>query len=225
MKGVRCILFIYFYTTSCTIILQTCEHFNVSAKGHARKHTVGRGRQPGLTPNKLIAHLLKIAPPPVFSHEPYPPLASQNNMTVLNELKCVACSNILSRPLELPCRKLVCTRYVVEQVAASTTVYPCCSADGSVVPREIRPASNVTLLLQKDVLVQCMVCHRDVKAGCYEGHECTPSLTAGEEREAAALLKRAISTSPDKGIIQLSTEEAVKCIQYHLCSYVILDHT
>ena len=79
---------------------------------------------------------------------------------------------------------------------ASNTVCPCCSADGSVVPREIRPASNVTLLLLKDVLVQCMVCHRDVKAGSYE---CTPSLTAGEEREAAALLKRAISISPRAG--------------------------
>ena len=48
------------------------------------------------------------------------------------------------------------------------------------------------------------------------------SLTAGEEREAAALLKRAISTSPNKG---MPTEGAVKCIQYHLSSYVILDHT
>ena len=153
-----------------------------------------------------IAHL---APPPGFSHEPYPPLASQNNMTVLNELKCVVCSNILSRSLELPCRKLVCTRCVVERVAASTTVCPCCSADGSLVSREIRPASNVTLLLLKDVQVQCMVCHRDVTAGCYDGHECIPSLTAGEEREAAALLKRALSTSPDKGIIQLPTEGAV----------------
>ena len=52
-----------------------------------------------------------------------------------------------------------------------------------------------------------------------------PSLTAGEEREAAALLKRTISTSSDKGIIQLPTEGAVKCIQYQLSSYVILDHT
>ena len=54
----------------------------------------------------------------------------------------------------------------MERVAASTTVCPCCSEDGSVVPREIRPASNVTLLLLKDVLIQCTVCHRDVKAGC-----------------------------------------------------------
>ena len=113
----------------------------------------------------------------------------------------------------------------MERVAASTTMRPCCSEDGSLVPREIRPASNVTLLLLKDVLVQCMVCHRDVKAGSYEGHECTPSLTAGEERETAALLKRAISTSPDKGIIQLPTEGAVKCIQYDVSCYVILDRT
>ena len=59
----------------------------------------------------------------------------------------------------------------MEQVAASTTVCPCCSADGSLVPRE-----NATEM-------QRLV--------AYEDHECTPSLTAGEKREAAALLKRA----------------------------------
>ena len=36
------------------------------------------------------------------------------------------------------------------------------------------------------------------KAGGYEGHECAPTLTPGEEKQAAGLLKRAISTSPDK---------------------------
>ena len=203
MKGVR-----FMFATSCTIILQVCEHFNVSAKGHARRYTVGRGHQPGLTPNK-------IAPPPVFSHEPYPPLASQKNVNVLNELKCVVCSNILSRPLELPCRKLVCTSCVVERVAASTTVCPCCSA-------LYLERSNVTLLLLKDVQVQCMVCYRDV--GSYEGHECTPTLTAGEEREAAALLKRTISTSPDKGILQLPTEGAFS-ITYLVMSYLTIPYS
>ena len=57
-------------------------------------------------------------------------------------------------------------------------------------------------------------------AGCYDSHGCTPSLTAGEKRKVAALLKRAISTSPDKGIIQLPTEGAVKCIQNHLSRYL-----
>ncbi|KAL5500540.1 hypothetical protein EMCRGX_G012118 [Ephydatia muelleri] len=153
----------------------------------------------------FIAHLLKIAPPPIFSHEPYLPLASQNSSTVLNELKCVVCSNIVTQPLELPCRKLACTRCVVERVAASSPVCPCCSEDSTLVPTGIRPAPNAIVILLKDVLVQCAECHRDVKAGCYEEHECTPSFTLVEEREAAALLKRAISTSPDQGIIQLPT--------------------
>ena len=52
-------------------------------------------------------------------------------------------------------------------------------------------------------------------------HECTPTLTAGEVREATALLKRAISTSPDKGILQLPKSGAVKCIQYHLSCYIM----
>ena len=52
-------------------------------------------------------------------------------------------------------------------------------------------------------------CSRDNKAGDYEGHDCVPSLTP-EEKQAAGLLKRAISTSPEKGIIQLPTEGTVK---------------
>eukprot|EP00731_Ephydatia_muelleri_P000748 Em0001g748a len=43
-----------------------------------------------------------------------------------------------------------------------------------------------------------------MRAGAYEEHECVLTLTASEERAAAALLKRAISTS-SKGIIQLGT--------------------
>ena len=213
-----------FYATLsvCKIIPQVCEHFKVCARGHFRRRTVGRGRQAGLTPNMLIAHLLKIAPPPIFSREPYPQLASQNSVSVLNELKCVVCSNILTRPLELPCRKLACTKCVVQRVAASSPVCPCCSEDGTLVPTGIRPAPNAVVILLKDLLVQCVGCHRDVKAGCYEGHECTPSLTAEEEREAAALLKRAISTSHEQGIIQLPTGGTVKC---NSVSHILLCHT
>ena len=66
------------------------------------------------------------------------------------------------------------------------------------------------LLLLSDVLIHCTDCCRDVKAGDYEGHECVPSLTPEEEKQAAGLLKRAISTSPGKGIIQLPTGGTVK---------------
>ncbi|KAL5475984.1 hypothetical protein EMCRGX_G025876 [Ephydatia muelleri] len=44
-----------------------------------------------------------------------------------------------------------------------------------------------------------------MKAHSYEGHECTSCLTASEERTVAGILKRAVSTSPDKSIIKLAT--------------------
>ena len=53
-------------------------------------------------------------------------------------------------------------------------------------------------------MVHCVSCSRDMRAGAYEEHECVLTLTASEERAAAGLLKRAISTS-SKEIIKLGT--------------------
>ncbi|KAL5505860.1 hypothetical protein EMCRGX_G007397 [Ephydatia muelleri] len=110
-------------------------------------------------------YLWKIAPPPIFSHNHCPPVASQNSSSVLSQLKCQLCSNLLTQPLELP------------------------------------PASNLILLLLADILVHCVSCSRDVKADASKAHKCTPS---NEEREAVVLLKKAISTSTEKGIIHLA---------------------
>jgi hypothetical protein len=44
----------------------------------------------------------------------------------------------------------------------------------------------VILLLLSDVLVHCRDCSRDIKAGDYEGHECVPTLTPEEEKQAAS---------------------------------------
>ena len=55
--------------------------------------------QPGLTPNMLIAHLWKIAPPPIFLCEPHPPLAIQTSAIVLKELKCVVVQIFSHSPL------------------------------------------------------------------------------------------------------------------------------
>eukprot|EP00731_Ephydatia_muelleri_P025424 Em0017g507a len=60
-------------------------------------------------------------------------------------------------------------------------------------------------LRRRYVRRHCACCNMDIKSGDYEGHECVPSLTPEEERQAAELLKRAISTSPDKGVVQLAT--------------------
>ena len=137
-------------------------------------------------------------------------VTSQNSLSVLSQLKCQLCSNLLTQPLELPCSALVCTKCIVEWVAATGAENcPCCSDDGPLLSSWIRPAPNLILLLLADILVHC-VCSRAVKAD--EAHICTPSLTSDEEREAAVLLREAISTSTEKSIIHLTTGGTVKFI-------------
>ncbi|KAL5473774.1 hypothetical protein EMCRGX_G028329 [Ephydatia muelleri] len=93
----------------------------------------------------LIAHLQKIASPPaLLPEEPSPTLASVNNLSILNKLKCALCSNVLSQPLELTCSALVCTKCLTECIAASAAVScPFCSDDDL---SHVRPASSAILL-------------------------------------------------------------------------------
>eukprot|EP00731_Ephydatia_muelleri_P017324 Em0010g422a len=189
-----------------------------------KRPKAGTVRQAGISPNTLIAHLQKIASPAAFLHEPSPPLASVNNLSILEELKCAICANVLSQPLELMCSALVCTMCLTESIAASGAVScPCCSNDGPLLPIHVRPASNAILLLLSDVRRHCAGCNRDIRSGDYEGHECVPSLTPEEEKQAAELLKRAISTSPDKGVVQLATGGAVgRCFDCQATDHICL---
>ena len=124
--------------------------------------TVGRGRQAGVTPNLLLAHLEKIAPSPVVLREPGLPLASVNNQLMLKELKCAVCSNIFSQSLELQCGAWVCTKCLQEWIAVSGAVNcPCCSEGGPLVSSHVRPAPGVILLLLSDITLYRL------QQGCY----------------------------------------------------------
>ena len=173
--------------------IQMCEHIHENAKGALAKgvekqHNVRKGRLPGITPNMIIGCVNKSAPPPVISsehHNPRPPVAKNNLFwTNLNAM-------------ELPCKAMACTQCIIHWVATTGSVHcPYCYS------MHIKPASNLVLLLLKDVLVHCTMCTRDMRAGMYEHHECTPSLTHEEQRSAAKLIKR---ISPEKGVFRLST--------------------
>eukprot|EP00731_Ephydatia_muelleri_P010746 Em0005g1332a len=147
-----------------------CEHFHASAKGgnpKGARPTTGRGRIPGVTPNMIISRINSIAPRPIISPEhpfPRPPLSKDNlSVSVLNQLECPLCVDILAQPIQLPCSTLACAQ----------------SANSSATPPASFPLSTTV-----------------VKGCC--------GTLSSEERAAAGLLKRAISTS-SKGIIQLGT--------------------
>ena len=192
--------------------LQMCEHFHASAKGgnpKGARPTTGRGRIPGVTPNMIISRINSISPRPIISPEhpfPRPPLSKDNlSVSVLNQLECPLCVDILAQPIQLPCSTLACAQCIIQWVVTTASVHcPCCFSQQPIVLPLLQPASHLVLLLLKDVVVHCVSCSRDMRAGAYEEHECVLTLTASEERAAAGLLKRAISTS-SKGIIKLGT--------------------
>ena len=157
----------------------------------------------------IIGCVNKSAPPPVISSEhsyPRPPLA-KDNLSVLDQLECPVCLDIVTQPMELPYRAMACTQCIIHWVATTGSVHcPCCY---SCEPMHIKPASNLVLLMLKDVLVHCTICTRDMRAVMYEHHECTPSLTHEEQRSAAKLIKK---ISPEKRCISTSYRGTVKRI-------------
>ena len=121
------------------------------AKGVEKQHNVSKGRLPGIT---IIGCVNKSAPPPVISSEhpyPRPPLA-KNNLSVLDVLECPVCLDIQTQPMELPCKGIQC---IIHWVAITGSVHcPCCYSCEAM---HIKPASNLVLLVLKDVLVHCTI--------------------------------------------------------------------
>ena len=80
---------ICFYATSS--MYKSYHRCVSSAKGHVRKHTVGRGHQSGLTQH---GHCIPFKDDllPIFSHELYPPHNCQQVEV------CGVCSNSLTQP-------------------------------------------------------------------------------------------------------------------------------
>ena len=114
---------------------------------------------------------IRVPLPPVISSEhpyPRPPLA-KDNWSVLDQLECPVCLDILTQPMELPCKGILC---IIHWVATTGSVHcPCCYSCEAM---HIKPASNLVLLVLKDVLVHCTICTRDMWAGMYEHHMSAP---------------------------------------------------
>ena len=107
-----------------------------------KQHNGSKGRLPVITPNMIIGCVNKSAPPPVISPEhpyPRPPLA-KHNLSVLDQLECPVCLDILTQPMELPCKAMACAQCIIHWVATTGSVHcPCCY---SCEPIHIKLASN-----------------------------------------------------------------------------------
>ena len=123
-------------------------------RSYFRKHTVGRGRHQS---SHIHCTPFEDDPPPIFSCEPYPSLASQNSVKYCLVLVRVEECDVFKQSdtaLDLPCRKLAHTRCGVEWAAASSPVCSYCSEDSSLITTEIRPVPNAIVISLKNLLVQ-----------------------------------------------------------------------
>ena len=86
---------------------------------------------------------------------------------------------------------------------AAQRMIPCCPEENPLLLRGQSPGwspSQTIIKCDNAAAVRCSGalytdCSRDIKDGDYEEHECAPTLTPEEEKQAAGLLKRVISTS------------------------------
>ena len=160
----------------------------------------------------LTACIRDVAPPSLYPPNcPVPALSAENSPSILDELKCLICWDLVSQPIELPCRTLACAQCIIDWLTASAcTQCPCCSSDDTLVAAAIKPGSPLVLTLLKEIMVHCANCKRDVKAHAYCSHQCVPSPTKDELQTAATVLKRIMSTSPEQSVVTLPTGGIVK---------------
>ena len=213
--------------TNCT----ACALFRSSQRGgRPKKSTKNRGRQSlervslfdkapeswrgseALTPSRFLS-------PPVLQ---------------LCDFQCTLCNNIVDRPVETPCRKLVCVECIPDRYLCQhcSTVHAL-STFTSVPP--------VTLKFLGSLLIQCEKCtevvelkclRKHIDSGCSQTGQFSPSQltiaqllsrsitsppTVIEQKAATSVVKRMISSpaSSSSQVVRLPTEGQVNSNEYN----------
>eukprot|EP00731_Ephydatia_muelleri_P011283 Em0006g177a len=156
--------------------------------------------------NKLLKYIDTISPLPLNALGDPPTnhcFIADDNLSVLQQLKCPLCLEVVKQPLELPCKALVCAKCIRQWIVVSADVQcPCCY---DTAPLLLNPAPTLVLNILGDVLVHCAVCSRDIRAKSFDDHQCTPSPTEEEVIAAAGVLRRRSSTSPENPVLKCPT--------------------
>ena len=127
------------------------------------------------------------------------PLAAIQPISVLDNLKCSLCCDILHRPIQLPCQTVVCAdclaHYLVKNGCLQCPCKGCCT---KLTAESLKSAPSIYVNLLEDVALHCSSCNVDIRAGLYQSHKCnTSSPTSLPLLAPPALVAQAsISCSP-----------------------------
>ena len=98
----------------------------------------------------LVAHIGHIAPNS-FNFNQGVQLAATQSLYAINHLKCPLCHCILHRPVELPCRSLVCAECIITCLTLSANnTCPCCYDNSPLTASSINADPEVIQLLEEN---------------------------------------------------------------------------
>ena len=184
--------------------------------GKSQKANKQQGRPKGVGPTVLIQHIRTIAPTTPLTHSTC--IANTQTLSAIDHLRCPICLEILSQPVELPCRAVLCAACIIRWLTFSAcTRCPCCYSETPLDPAQINPASSLILELLQDIIVSCSLCKVEMKAGTLDQHQCSPQLktVAREELQTtASVIQQLLSQSPEN-VVELPTKGTVSQTHTH----------
>ena len=142
----------------------------------AKSQKINKGGRPkGVGPTVLVQHVQAIAAMTPLT--PSTCIANTQTLSAIDRLRCPIRTDILSHPVELPCRAVVCAACIIRWLTLSaSTRCPCCYSKTPLDPAHIDPASSFILELLQDIIVSCSHCKVEMKAGTLDQHQCSPQL-------------------------------------------------
>ena len=187
-------------------IPQDCEHFVAMARGgKSNKGPKHPGRPKGAGPTVLIEHIRTIAGEMTVT-APQPQVLATQALSAIQHLKCPLCLEILSQPIELPCRSLVCASCATSWFTISASCQcPCCFSDTPLDPSIINPAPSLITQLLRDVLVVCPTCQLDVKSRAFSEHQCSLQVNEDQLHVTSSVIQQLLS----ENVVKIPTRGTV----------------
>ena len=100
-------------------------------------------------------------------------LSNTTNPAIIELLQCLTASTSGAIMYSTGLYRLLSS--LLPAVNCSEVKCPCCFMESPIQPQQLKPAPPLIQTLLKDIMVNCVRCKRDVRAGDYDTHECSTS--------------------------------------------------
>lgn len=136
--------------------------------------SANKGRAVGETPTAVIHNATAVAPVSFFpDSSPSPRTYTHTHTSMLpvgDTVVCPLCTDILDRPIQLSCDRMVCLGCVIKWIQISGQLTCPCCFDHSLNSDHIKRPSTFTMDILGSLLVVCQVCTRSVQTQHYSKH-------------------------------------------------------